>query len=159
MENVEIERKFLVEAEGWRDGVRVSRRLVQGYLSVRPEATVRVRIRGEQEAVLTIKGEPEELVRPEFEYSVPVSDARQMLDGMCVGEPVQKVRHEVMVGDHLWVVDEFEGANEGLVVAEVELQRADETFEMPQWAGEEVTGCVRYYNARLAETPYRQWEK
>ena len=121
-----------------------------------PDKTIRVRIIDET-ARLTIKGRPTELVRREFEYEIPRDDARTLLDEFCGDRIVEKTRYEVDIGDHVWEIDEFEGPNEGLVVAEVELDDADESFERPDWIGEEVTGEVRYYNARLAESPYADW--
>ena len=154
---VEIERKFRVPGQQWRSSVRRSRSIAQGYLSTEADRTVRVRV-DDDRGVLTIKGRAKGLVRREFEYEIPPGDAQQMLDEFCQGRRVEKIRHEVVVGDHLWVVDEFRGANRGLVVAEVELSRPDEAFHKPRWAGEEVTEDSRYYNARLAEYPYRKWD-
>lgn len=153
---VEIERKFLVHSDDWRQNAGAGVQIVQGYISTRPEGTVRVRIKDE-EGILTIKGRAEQLVRPEFEYSIPLEDARQMLQ-LCEGHLVEKRRFDVDVGDHRWVVDEFAGDNQGLVVAEIELDDPDETFQRPSWIGDEVTGQVRYYNARLAHSPYQQWD-
>ncbi len=154
---IEIERKFLVADDRWRDDVRSSRRIAQGYISTEPERTVRVRLT-EQTGLLTIKGRAEQLVRAEYEYEIPADEARQLLDDFCSPHPIEKVRHEVDVGDHLWELDVFEGANEGLVLAEVELQSPDESFEPPPWIGNEVTGEVRYYNSRLVDNPVAQWE-
>lgn len=153
---VEIERKFLVRRDGWRTDVDETSRITQGYLNTDPDRTVRVRVRDET-GVLTIKGRPQKLVRPEFEYEIPVDEARRMLDELCQGVAVDKRRHELIVGDHRWEVDEFFGANEGLIVAEIELDDPDEEFVSPRWVGEEVTGEKRYYNARLAARPYRDW--
>lgn len=152
----EIERKFLVAHDGWRGGATgVSIR--QGYLA-RGQATVRVRVAGAR-GLLTVKGPTEGLSRDEFEYPVPVQDARQMLDRLCGERIVDKTRYRVTVGDHEWVVDEFQGANEGLVLAEVELQREDEHVEMPDWVGEEVSADPRYTNAALSETPWSRWRE
>lgn len=153
---VEIERKYRVRGGGWRSESRRTRQIAQGYLSTDADATVRVRV-DDDRGILTVKGRARGLVRSEFEYEIPVEDARKMLEEFCAQRRVEKIRHEVEVGDHLWVVDEFRGANQGLVVAEVELARPDEAFDRPDWLGEEVTGEVRYYNARLAERPYRDW--
>ena len=154
---IEIERKFLVADDGWRDDVRSSRRIAQGYISTEPERTVRVRITG-QTGLLTIKGRAEQLVRAEYEYEIPADEARMLLDDFCSPRAIEKVRHEVDVGDHLWEIDVFEGANKGLVLAEVELQSPDESFEIPPWVGDEVTGEVRYYNSRLVDNPVAQWD-
>lgn len=153
---VEIERKFLVEGTDWRRDAGRTTRITQGYLNTDPDRTVRVRVR-DQTGVLTIKGRPRQLVRSEFEYEIPVGEADRMLEELCEGSLVDKTRHEVVVGDHIWEVDEFHGANEGLMVAEVELSDPDEDFELPGWVGEEVTGRDRYYNASLAQRPYRDF--
>lgn len=153
---VEIERKYLVTGQQWRQSVRRSIEISQGYLSTEADHTVRVRLT-DQQGFLTIKGRATELVRPEFEYEIPADDAGELLEGFCGGRVLEKVRHEVEVGDHVWEIDEFGGANRGLVVAEVELEDAGESFEVPTWIGEEVTGQVRYYNSRLVEKPFTTW--
>lgn len=152
----EIERKFLVKGDTWRAQVESSARISQGYLVANPQVTVRVRLRGDR-AFLTIKGGAEGISRDEFEYPIPVADARAMLDGLAALPPVEKVRHLIRVGDHLWELDVFEGANAGLVLAEIELAAEDEPFERPAWAGEEVTADSRYYNAYLARHPFTRW--
>ena len=154
---VEIERKFLVVSDDWRDGVRSEITMAQGYLSTTAEHTVRIRLRDDR-ALLTIKGRPKGLVRREFEYEIPRDDARIMLDELCVGAAIEKTRFEVPYGDHLWEVDVFDGRNKGLVVAEVELRRPDEEVDLPPWIGDEVTGQPRYYNARLVERPFDGWD-
>lgn len=153
---VEIERKFLVRGEGWRDEVEASIPMDQGYLSTTPEHTIRVRQQGE-EAVLTIKGPARGLVRPEFEVGLEQEMARDLLAQFCQGRRLKKVRHLIRRGSDLWEVDVFEGENQGLVVAEIELRRPDQEVELPEWVGEEVTGDPRYYNARLVEVPFTQW--
>lgn len=153
---VEIERKFLVCGEGWRHNVGRSRAIEQGYLSVNPDRTIRVRI-ADGQAWLTIKGRAKGLVRAEFEYEIPADDAEAILAQFCAGHSLEKRRYEVREGDDLWEVDEFFGANRGLVVAEIELERSDQEFSRPSWLGQEVTGQARYYNARLVEVPYAQW--
>ncbi len=157
---VEIERKFRVVSDIWRSSVERSLRVAQGYLTTNPDRTVRVRQKGDR-GELTIKGRGRErgLVRSEYEYEIPVEEALQILSEFCADRIVEKVRHEVRVGDHLWEIDEFSGANEGLIVAEVELSGSDEDFLVPRWVGEEVTGQVRYYNARLAQEPFCQWNE
>ncbi len=154
----EIERKFLVRSPAWRGKSRREIEIVQGYLSTDADRTIRVRICDDR-AVLTIKGRPQGLVRREFEYEIPVEDARQLLADFCEGQLIEKRRYEVPVDTHLWEVDVFSGANQGLVVAEVELSRPDEKVKYPSWIGDEVTGEVRYYNARLVEEPYRDWDE
>jgi len=152
---VEIERKFLLANDGWRgQGTPVLMR--QGYLVADPVRTVRVRIEGDQ-GVLTIKSKSEGASRGEWEYPIPVADAAELLDRLCDGGLVEKVRHRIPLGGHVWEVDEFQGRNAGLVVAEIELGSEDEAFEKPDWIGQEVTGDVRYYNSQLMRKPYRDW--
>jgi len=152
--NREIERKFLVSSDAWRDGTPgVPMR--QGYLSEGARTTVRVRIAGVR-AWLTIKGSPAKGVRPEFEYEIPVAEAEAML-ALCTGEIIEKERHRVPHAGHTWEVDVFAGMNQPLVTAEVELDAVDEPVELPSWVGREVTGESRYLNAALARTPYSAW--
>ena len=153
---VEIERKFLVEGDAWRT-LGESTLLRQGYLSLDPARTVRVRIDGEQ-AFITIKGKSVGASRGEWEYPIPVPEAAELLDGLCQQPLVEKVRHRIASGPHTWEVDEFLGANAGLVVAEIELGSEDEAFEKPDWIGREVTGDARYFNSRLISHPYSQWK-
>lgn len=150
---LEIERKFLVTGTGWRttDAVRYR----QSYLCRDPERTVRIRTGGGR-AFLVVKGPAVGIVRHEFEYPIPMPDAEQLLQ-MCVTEPVDKVRHRVPVGQHVWEVDEFFGVNAGLIVAEVELSDAAEEFERPPWLGPEVTEDRRFANSQLAVTPWTEW--
>lgn len=147
----EIERKFLVCDDTWR-GAGSARRMVQGYLCRDPERTVRVRIAGEQ-AWVTVKGATNGCTRVEHEFDVPVAAAEGML-ALSLPEVIDKTRHEIRVGGHLWEVDEFHGANAGLVVAEIELADEAEDFEKPTWLGDEVTDDPRYYNASLTVRPY-----
>ena len=153
---VEIERKFLVEGDAWRTQGEATL-LRQGYLSLDPARTVRVRIDGEN-AFLTIKGKSVGASRGEWEYPIPVPDAAELLDGLCQQPLVEKFRHRIASGPHTWEVDEFLGANAGLVVAEIELASEDEAFEKPDWLGREVTGDARYFNSRLIQHPYSQWK-
>lgn len=151
---IEIERKFLVTGSEWRDqaqGVTYA----QGYLAADPERTVRVRIAGNQ-GFLTIKGATVGCSRPEFEYAIPVDDAESML-GLCCQPPIQKRRYTLTVADLVWEVDEFLGANQGLVMAEVELTDPAQAIQLPAWVGAEVTDDPRYYNANLAKCPYQNW--
>lgn len=153
---VEIERKFLVDGDAWRT-LGTATLLRQGYLSADPARTVRVRIDGER-AFLTIKGKSVGASRGEWEYPIPVAEAAELLDGLCQQPLVEKVRRRIAVGPHTWEVDEFLGANAGLVVAEIELASEDETFEKPDWVGREVTGEARYFNSNLIRHPYSQWK-
>ncbi len=152
---VEIERKFLVTADDWRDladGVDYR----QGYLSTVKERTVRVRTIGER-GYLTIKGISVGAVRAEFEYEIPREDADQMLDSLCERPLIFKTRYTIPFHGHAWEVDDFHLENEGLVVAEVELSDPDERFDIPPWIGEEVTGDPRFFNANLIAHPYSVW--
>lgn len=152
---IEIERKFLVASDAWRAGVSRSTRFSQGYLSRDPARTVRVRVAGEQ-AFLTIKGATLGAARAEFEYAVPVADARALL-AICDGPVVEKVRSLCPYEGMTWEVDEFLGANAGLVLAEIELDAEDQPFVRPPWLGAEVTGDARFVNANLAVRPFTSW--
>lgn len=152
---VEIERKFLVQGDAWKTlGEPVFFR--QGYLSSQKERTVRVRIEGDR-AVITIKGKSVGAVRGEWEYSIPVQDAAELLDGLCEHPLIEKYRRKIAVGAHVWEVDEFLGANAGLVVAEIELRAEDEAFDKPEWIADEVTDDARYYNSNLVRHPFSNW--
>lgn len=153
---VEVERKFLVADESWRADVTSATRIVQGYLAQTDSATVRVRVKGDT-GFLTIKGVSVGIARSEFEYEIPVADALGMLDELAQGPVIDKVRHLVPVGAHVWEVDVFSGDNAPLVMAEVELASADEAFVRPGWAGTEVSDDQRYFNVNLARTPYSSW--
>ena len=158
---IEIERKFLVSGDGWRAAAERSEEMAQGYLNRvdalagGDRASVRVRLEGPR-ARLNIKSCEPGRSRQEFEYPLPAEDARALL-ALCTGGRVEKRRHYVRHGAHLWEVDEFEGANAGLVVAEVELSALDEEFERPPWLGPEVTELQRYYNIALSARPFREW--
>jgi adenylate cyclase len=154
---VEIERKFLVRGDGWRAlGQPVLLR--QGYLSSDPARTVRVRIEG-GEAALTIKGKSVGATRGEWEYPIPLGEAAELLDRLCEQPLIEKYRSRIALGGHTWEVDEFLGANAGLIVAEIELGSEQESFALPAWVGEEVTGDARYYNSSLIRLPFSQWQK
>lgn len=150
----EIERKFLVRGDSWRRSDAVL--YAQGYLNRDQRRTVRVRTAGNR-AWLTIKGLSVGASRPEFEYEIPLADAEQLL-ALSDGPVVRKRRHLVPCGGFTWEVDEFEGDNAGLVVAEIELDAEDQEFEKPEWLGEEVTGDPRYFNSSLATEPWRTWK-
>ncbi len=152
----EIEHKFLVKDDSWRKQVFRSQPISQGYLASNEQCSVRVRISGDK-ALLNVKSATLGTSRLEFEYEVPLKDAREILEKLCSKPLIEKTRHCVRYGGHVWEIDVFEGANEGLVVAEVELSRDKEHFAHPQWLGEEVTHERRYYNAALAEHPYGEW--
>ncbi len=153
----EIERKFLVVGEGYKTEAYNSTPIMQGYISRSPGRTVRVRIRGDK-GYLTIKGggSASGMSRLEWEKEIPVEEALQLMR-LCEPGIIDKTRHLVKAGDHVFEVDEFHGDNAGLVVAEVELGSEDEEFERPAWLGEEVTGDRRYYNSSLTKCPYCEW--
>jgi CYTH domain-containing protein len=153
---LEIERKFLVRDLSMLAG-HPGVRLAQGYLSFDPDRTVRVRV-SEDGAWLTIKGRGKGISRAEFEYAIPEEEARQLLE-FCTGSVVDKTRHRISHAGHLWEVDVFHGDNDGLVVAEVELDSEDEAVELPPWIGAEVSEDPRYFNAKLAREPFRDWLK
>ena len=154
---VEIERKFLVSSNAFKDEAFAQNRIKQGYLSSVPERTVRVRIKGEK-GYLTIKGISNEsgLSRFEWEKEIPVDEAEKLLL-LCETGVIDKTRFEIKTGNHIFEVDEFYGENEGLVIAEIELKSESETFEKPIWLGQEVTNDKRYYNSYLSNNPFKKW--
>ena len=147
----EIERKFLVTGEGWKPLVASSALLRQGYLSSNAKATVRVRSKDDRKAVLTLKGAAEGISRAEFEYDIPIEDARELL-AMAAPHVLEKRRHIVPFGGLVWEVDVFEGRHAGLVIAEVELDSEDQQVTLPDWVGTEVSMDERYFNASLARS-------
>ena len=152
---VEIERKFLVRDERWKAlgaGVPIQ----QGYLSSHPERIVRVRIEGAS-AVLTIKGRTVGAARGEWEYPIPIEDARKFLADLCEKPLIEKIRYRILHVGMVWEVDEFSGENAGLVVAEIELDAEDQQFSKPDWIGDEVTHDSRYANANLRRNPFSNW--
>lgn len=153
---VEIERKFLVRDDSWREASDGGTPMVQGFLSTDRERVVRVRVAGDQ-GTLTIKGPGRGAARPEFEWAIPVEEAREVLRTLGIRPLIEKTRHRVEHRGLTWEVDVFAGRNAGLVVAEVELNREDQEVPLPPWAGDEVTDDSRYANARLAEAPYDTW--
>jgi adenylate cyclase len=154
---LEIERKFLVANDDWRQGAQ-GVRMSQGYLCADAERVVRVRIEGER-AVLTIKGKTVGISRAEWEYPIPVADARAMLDKLCEQPLIDKIRYRIPIEGLVWEVDEFFGDNAGLIVAEVELESEQQTFARPAWLGEEVSHDRRYANANLLKHPFSKWEQ
>ena len=153
---MEIERKFIVRNTSWKNGAK-GIRYRQGYLTMDPERTVRVRVAADK-GYLTIKGRGSGIVRPEFEYEISHGDATTLLDFLCLRPLIEKDRYRIEHGGFIWEVDEFLGANRGLVLAEVELVHADQTFPIPHWAGEEVSGDPRYFNASLVKNPWIEWQ-
>jgi adenylate cyclase len=150
----EIERKFLVDQKLWKPA-GMGTKLVQGYLSVDPERVVRVRIAGEK-AYLTIKGKPAGIVRTELEYEIPKNEAEVLLK-MCLNFKVEKTRFKENIENVIWEIDVFEGENEGLVMAEVELDNINQKIDLPEWIGEEVSADSRYYNSQLSKNPFAKW--
>ncbi|SDJ55347.1 CYTH domain-containing protein [Microbulbifer yueqingensis] len=151
----EIERKFLVDpafARTLKSGTEIS----QGYLPVAGKSVVRARIYGSR-GYLTLKGETRGMTRTEYEYEIPLDDAREIISSLCEGRVIEKTRYLVTVGKHEWEIDIFSGRNRGLVVAEIELADEQEAFERPTWVTQEVTHDPRYYNANLVETPFGDW--
>jgi len=156
---IEIERKFLVSGDAWRAQATAAAACTdirQGYLSLGPPVSVRVRIRAGQ-ATLTIKRAMLDIAREEYEYPLPLADAEEFLERFCVGSIIEKTRHCVDMGGLCWEVDVFGGDNAGLIVAEIELEDADQSFERPPWLGAEVSGDARYLNSSLCVNPYSRW--
>ncbi|NDW10048.1 CYTH domain-containing protein [Dysgonomonas sp. 520] len=154
---LEIERKFLVCGD-FKSQSTKKERITQGYLSSDPECTVRVRVKGDK-AFFTIKGKSDEkgLVRTEWEKEISTDDAEKLFT-LCNGKVLDKIRYYVPVNNKMFEVDEFLGENEGLIVAEIELDSVDEDFEKPAWLGQEVTGDIRFYNSQLVTHPYSKWQ-
>ncbi len=153
---LEIERKFLVADDRWREAVQRCIHIRQGYLNQARGCSVRVRT-VEDRGWLNIKSVTIGARRHEYEYEIPVADAREMLATLCQGPLIEKRRHFVPYRGHTWEIDVFEGDNAGLIVAEIELRRPDEPFAVPPWLGREVTEDARYYNTNLAQRPYKTW--
>ncbi len=154
---IEIERKFLLANNGWRRDADSGTRICQGYMTETGPASVRVRIEGDH-ANINIKSATLDMTRQEYEYPVPVSDAESMLARICLKPVIDKTRFHVNYHGKLWEIDVFEGDNEGLVVAEIELNSVDEPFDLPPWAGQEVTQEKPYYNVCLVKYPYKDWQ-
>lgn len=153
---IEIERKFRVTDSAWMSAATRKRRIRQAYLTKNGRVSVRIRIAGEDRATLTIKTAQPGVSRQEYEYDIPVADAEELLE-LRDGAVIEKTRHDVPIGDVLWVIDVFAGENSGLVLAEVELASGDQEFRRPSWVGEEITHDRRFYNADLAKHPFGSW--
>ena len=151
----EIERKFLVKGESWR-ALANPHFYQQGYISIINHTTVRVRIVGEN-GFLTIKGKSEGITRCEYEYQIPLTDARQMLQELCDQPQIQKNRYRISIEGLVWEVDEFLGDNSGLIIAEVELEEEEQVIVLPAWVDQEVSGDPRYFNSNLTKFPYKNW--
>ncbi|MCM5661842.1 CYTH domain-containing protein [Galbibacter mesophilus] len=154
---IEIERKFLVTSEDYKSQASSKTRIVQGFLNKDPQRTVRVRIKGNQ-GFITVKGVSNDAGTSRFEWEkeITVAEAESLLK-LCEKGIIDKYRYEVKLGNHTFEIDAFLEDNEGLEIAEVELQSENEAFEKPNWLGEEVTGDVRYYNSQLAKNPFKNW--
>lgn len=152
----EIERKFLVQSDDWRRQVTERKHMVQAYFAGSDKASIRVRISGES-ANINIKSATLDVQRKEYEFPIPVDDARELVAELCEQPVIEKTRYYVPHAGHMWEVDVFNGANEGLIVAEIELNDADEAFDKPSWLGVEVSHDKRYYNVCLVQNPYKNW--
>lgn len=153
----EIERKYLVNLEKWKQADKpAGEHYRQGYLVTEPNKTIRVRVT-DTKGFLTIKGISVGATRAEYEYEIPVTEAKELLDKFAVSE-LSKTRYKITFNSKVWEVDEFLGANEGLFVAEIELTSEAEKVELPEWVAEEVTADARYYNSNLTINPYKSWQ-
>ena len=154
---IEIERKFLVLSDGFIAEAFSKKKIVQGYISSHPDRTVRVRIKGDK-GFITIKGKGNHsgTTRLEWEKEIGLLEAETLLT-LCESAMIEKIRHEIKVGKHIFEVDVFLGENEGLIMAEIELEDENESFEKPLWLGQEVTNDERFYNAYLSKNPFRKW--
>jgi len=153
---LEVEHKFLLANEDWRNEIQHSEIFRQGYLSSQPTSSIRVRI-CEHRAWLNIKSATIGTHRLEYEYEIPLADAQEILSNLCNKPLIEKTRHYVQHGPDLWEIDEFEGDNQGLIVAEIELDAIGQSFAKPAWLGAEVTHDLRYYNNNLTLHPYSEW--
>lgn len=151
---LEIERKFLVDRNKWKPSGK-GEKIIQGYLSTDKERVVRIRIKRDK-AWLTIKGKTQGIVRSEFEYEVPVQEAYEIMK-MSLDNPIEKTRYKERIGELIWEIDVFEGINQGLCLAEVELDDENQPIEIPGWITEEVSNDIRYFNAWLSQHPYTTW--
>ena len=156
---IEIERKFLVKSNAYKDEAFKKTKIIQGFLNTDKERTVRVRLKGSK-GILTVKGKStnDGLSRFEWEKDISKKDAETLLS-LCEKGIIEKVRYEVKVNKHTFEVDEFSGDNEGLTIAEVELKDENEAFTKPNWLGKEVTGDIKYYNSQISKNPYNTWAK
>ncbi len=153
---IEIERKFLIINDNWRSLGR-GKVYKQGYiLTAKKMTTIRVRIVG-NEAYLTIKSKTKGISRNEFEYSIPLEDGEIMLNTLCDRPLIEKIRYQINHDNLIWEIDEFQGENQGLIIAEVELENENQIINIPDWVGEEVSHDSRYYNVNLAKHPYQKW--
>ena len=156
--NIEIERKFLVDSDAFKNEASTSYPIKQGFLNSDKERTVRVRLKAKK-GYITVKGESSEdgLSRFEWEKEISKPEAQSLLN-LCETGIIDKIRYEVISGEHVIEIDEFYGDNEGLVIAEIELSNENETFNSPTWLGKEVTGDIKYYNSQISKNPYKNWK-
>lgn len=153
---IEIERKYLLKNDDWRQQADAGVKIAQGYFGSPEKASIRVRIQGDS-ANINIKSARLGIRRHEFEYAIPIADAEHMLAELCVRPVIVKTRYHCVVDGHTWEIDVFAGENSGLVVAEIELRNESEAFTLPEWVGEDVSDDPRYYNVSLLSHPYSQW--
>ena len=154
----EIERKFLALGTDWKESASSKHSIRQGYLCADRDRSVRVRVT-DRNAWITIKGASQGITRDEFEYSIPLEDALELLNTLCLPNIIEKTRYRVETQGSVWEIDEFDGANAGLVVAEIELDADDRTVALPAWVGEEVSYDPRYLNVNLSQHPYSEWSR
>ena len=152
----EIERKFLILNDNWRKEADDGIHIIQGYMGSNEKSSIRIRVNG-QNANLNIKSKTIGIQRSEYDYAIPLDEAKEMLDALCDAPLIEKTRYHVMHDGHKWEVDVFAGENEGLVVAELELSSPDEKFSKPDWAGDDVSEDPRYYNICLVKNPFKNW--
>jgi len=152
----EIERKFLVIDDSWKNTVDREVHIIQGYLANTDRGSIRIRVSADK-AHLNIKSMTLDVSRTEYDYPIPLEDARNLIRNFCMQPVIEKQRHYVEVDRHLWEIDVFEKENRGLVIAEIELSDPGETFTKPHWAGTEVSHDPRYYNVCLVQHPYQEW--
>jgi len=154
---IEIERKFLIKSDAFKSEAVSQERIVQGFLNTHEERTVRVRISGDF-GYLTIKGKSNEAGTSRFEWEKELSlDEAEALLLLCEEGIIEKTRYAVPTGQHIFEIDEFHGANKGLIIAEIELNYEDELYVQPDWLGDEVTGDIKYYNSKLSKNPFKTW--
>lgn len=153
---IEIERKFTIKNNDWQSAVFKKEYYCQGYMVSTEPASVRVRITGDQ-ANLNIKSATLGIQRQEYEYPIPLADAKELLNDLCTKPLIEKTRHFVVVDGKTWEIDVFHGDNDGLIVAEIELEHTDEIFTLPSWADQDVSDDVRYYNVKLVAHPFKNW--
>ncbi len=154
---IEIEHKFLLANNDWRQQISHSIIYQQGYLQSDAQSSIRVRI-SDSNAWLNIKSATPGNHRHEFEYAIPLDEAKEILQLLCKKPIIDKTRHFINIGQHTWEIDEFHGENDGLIIAEIELSELNEQFNKPNWLGAEVTNDLRYYNNSLAKKPYKNWK-